>query len=112
MNDLGAPGRANRRLTARRACHLAVRYRSRGAWRPASAVDLSRQGCRLRIGEDLERGTRLEVAFETRPAEGTGTVGVGVSGNVIWARREGLSVQVGVQFSEAPPGLDHILTVL
>jgi len=41
MTDAAVPSRANRRLTARKACLLSVRYRTTGAWHPATALDLS-----------------------------------------------------------------------
>jgi hypothetical protein len=37
---------------------------------------------------------------------------VEVGGAVIWSRLEGLSYQVGIQFSEPPDGLDDVITAL
>ena len=50
---LRKPSRSNRRITARKACLLTVRYQANGDWRPATAMDLSPYGCRLRVGEDV-----------------------------------------------------------
>src|SRR5262245_28167863 len=63
MSDVTSSGRSNRRVTARKACLLTVRYRSVGDWHPATAMDLSPHGCRLRVGEDLPRGKGVHVAF-------------------------------------------------
>ena len=48
MSETSAP-RTNRRLTARHACHLTVRYRLGPDWHPATAMDLSMRGCRVRL---------------------------------------------------------------
>lgn len=106
------PRRTNRRLTARRACRLSVRYRSDSDWHPATAMDLSLQGCRLRVGEDLPRGGQLTVAFESLLGPGASSLEVQVAGTVMWSRREGLSYQAGIQFSQSPNGLQDILTAL
>lgn len=111
MDDQPPTPRSNRRLTARRACKLTVRYRSsEKAWHPATAMDLSHKGCRLRLGEDLARGTELTVAFEAPEDKGGASLEVEVPGQVIWSRLEGLSHQVGIHFDEAPPALSAILT--
>ena len=110
MDDQPPTPRSNRRLTARRACKLTVRYRSQQGWHPATAMDLSHKGCRLRLGEDLARGTELMVAFETPEDKGGAPLEVEVPGQVIWSRREGLSHQVGIHFDDAPPALSAILT--
>lgn len=111
MDDQPTTPRSNRRLTARRACKLTVRYRSSDeGWHPATAMDLSHKGCRLRLGEDLKRGTELTVAFETPEGDkGGAPIEVEVAGSVIWSRREGLSHQAGIHFAEAPPALSAIL---
>lgn len=111
MDDQPTTPRSNRRLTARRACKLTVRYRSKEGWHPATAMDLSQKGCRLRLGEDLARGTALTVAFETPEGDkGGAPLEVEVEGAVIWSRREGLSHQAGIHFEEAPPTLSAILS--
>lgn len=103
--------RTNRRLTARHACHLTARYRVDGTWHPATAMDLSMRGCRLRLGEDLPREGTLAVAFESQRADGQ-TLEVEVPGSVIWSRREGLSFQVGIHFEDAPDSLEQILNMV
>jgi PilZ domain-containing protein len=112
MNESTGTRRSNRRLTARRACHLVVRYRSLKDWHPASVLDLSMKGCRLRVGEDLARGSAVRVAFESPLRDGATTLEVEVEGNVIWSRREGLSYQAGIHFGDVPMGLDDILEEL
>jgi hypothetical protein len=104
--------RTNRRLTARHACHLTVRYRLDGDWHPATAMDLSMRGSRLRLGEDLPRETLVTVAFESpRGADGR-TLEVEVAGSVIWSRREGLSFQAGIHFQDSPDALEQILNAV
>jgi hypothetical protein len=108
MDDQPPTPRSNRRLTARRACKLTVRYRSGEAWHPATAMDLSHKGCRLRLGEDLPRGEEVAVVFET-PEGGGAALEVEVPGQVIWSRREGLSHQAGIHFADPPDALSTIL---
>lgn len=103
--------RTNRRLTARHACHLTARYRIDGTWHPATAMDLSVRGCRLRLGEDLPREGALVVAFENQQPDGR-ALEVEVPGRVIWSRREGLSFQVGIHFQDAPDSLEKILNTV
>jgi len=112
MSDTPAPVRHNRRITARRACLLTVRYRVNGEWRPATAMDLSPYGCRLRVGEDIDRGVAMAVMFEAPIRDGVRTAAVEVPGTAIWARLEGLSFQVGVHFAGQPDALLDILSVL
>lgn len=95
-------GNDDRRSSTRRACLLVVRYRRGAAWRPATAVDLSAHGCRLRIGEDLTRGAEIDVVF-ARPDAAAPEVRV--AGRVMWCRLEGLSHQAGVHFTDAPADL-------
>jgi hypothetical protein len=108
MDDQPSIPRSNRRLTARRACKLTVRYRSEQGWHPATAMDLSQKGTRLRLGEDLARGIAVMVAFET--PEGAQPIEVEIPGQVIWSRREGLSYQAGIHFDEVPEALSEILS--
>jgi hypothetical protein len=112
MSDIPVPSRNNRRITARKACLLTVRYKLDGDWRPATAMDLSPYGCRLRVGEDVTRGITVAVLFEAPIHDGVRTAAVEVPGTAIWARLEGLSYQVGVHFEEPPLGLLEILAVL
>lgn len=109
MSDGATSTRSNRRLTARTACRLTVRYRSRGEWRPATALDLSRSGCRLRLGEDLARGSGVKVLFEAPLRDGAQALSVEVPGTVVWCRLEGLSHQTGILFGDAPDALNDIL---
>ena len=112
MGETVVPSRNNRRITARKACLLTVRYRANGDWRPATAMDLSPYGCRLRVGEDIPRGAQVAVVFEAPIQDGSRTAAVEVPGTAIWARLEGLSYQVGVHFSDSPMGLLEVLSVL
>jgi hypothetical protein len=112
MAETATASRTNRRITARKACLLTVRYRANGDWRPATAMDLSPYGCRLRVGEDITRGARVAVVFEAPIQDGARAAAVEVPGTAIWGRLEGLSYQVGVHFEESPMGLLEILSVL
>jgi hypothetical protein len=112
MSESPVPSRNNRRITARKACLLTVRYRALGDWRPATAMDLSPYGCRLRVGEDITRGADVAVVFETPIEDGMRSASVEVPGKAIWARLEGLSYQVGVHFEDSPMGLLEILGAL
>ena len=107
MSDPPVPPRTNRRLASRTACRLTARYRTGKEWRGATAMDLSTRGCRLRVGEDLDRGGTVTVAFERE-----GAPAVEVTGQVIWCRREGLSYQAGIHFGTAPDALEAILTTI
>jgi hypothetical protein len=104
--------RPNRRLQARHACRLSVRYRSKKDWRPATAMDLSAVGCRLRLGEDLQTGTELTVLLERLVSDGASGLSVEVPGVVMWSRLEGLSHQAGIQFRAEPEGLHDIIHAL
>jgi hypothetical protein len=75
-------------------------------------MDLSTRGCRLRVGESLERGGRLAVLFEVPLRDGARLPGVEVAADVIWSRAEGLSHQVGLVFAESPPALQDVLGAL
>jgi hypothetical protein len=112
MSESAVSSRTNRRITARKACLLTVRYRVNGDWRPATAMDLSPYGCRLRVGEDIARGAAVAVVFETPGFDGARSTSVEVPGRAIWGRLEGLSYQVGVHFEVSPDGLLEVLSVL
>jgi hypothetical protein len=105
-------GRSNRRLTARHACQLTVRYRSDDDWHPATAMDLAANGCRLRLGEELARGTAVSVVFELPLRDGSKALTVEVPGTVIWSRIEGLSRQAGIQFPAPPDALQELIDSL
>ena len=110
--DTASPLRSNRRLTARVACHLTVSYRTGRDWHPASALDLSRRGCRLRLGEGLKRGGAVTVRLEAPSREAETPAAAEVRGVVIWSRLEGLSYQTGIQFDGEPAELHAILLAL
>ena len=112
MSQDSTPRRPNRRLQARHACRLTVRYRSDGDWRPATAMDLSADGCRLRLGEDLSTGAEMTVLLERLVTDGVAALSVEVPGVVMWSRLEGLSHQAGIQFRGEPEGLHDILRAL
>lgn len=104
--------RPNRRLTARLACQLAVRYGVEGIWHPAAALDVSLEGCRLRVGEDISPGTRVTVVFERPLRDGVASLTVEALGKVVWCRREGLSHQTGVHFDAEPDGLADVIAAI
>lgn len=98
-SDTAPPRGANRRLTARRACHLQAAYRpADGLWHPATAMDVSPRGCRLRVGQELGRGVTVAVRFTAASRVDTRPRQVEVPGQVIWSRLEGLSFQAGLHF--------------
>jgi hypothetical protein len=112
MTDAVARPRANRRITARLACQLTVRYRASKTWHPATAMDLSPQGCRLRLGEELAGGLALSVVFEMPLRDGSKNLAAEVRGSVTWCRPEGLSYQAGVLFEAPPPELHEVFEAL
>lgn len=113
MTSGAAQRRLNRRLTARRACLLTVRYRVERQWHPATVLNLSSQGCRLRLGEDIPRDTHLSVLFEMPIRDGATALHAEVEGVVSWSRLEGLSHQVGIQFGDAGvPALQDLLAAI
>jgi hypothetical protein len=107
MTLLGS-SRGNRRLASRLPCQLSAQYESSGRWHPATTIDLSSLGCRLRLGERLERGARIKVALECLGSEEK--TKVNVPGEVVWSRLEGLSYQVGIRFVEEAPELQALLS--
>jgi hypothetical protein len=102
----------NRRLTARQACHLTVRYRIGKQWHQATAMDLSPHGCRLRLGEELSGGSVISVLFETPLKDGSKSPSAEVQGSVTWCRPQGLSYQAGVLFGDPPKELQDVLRAL
>lgn len=109
MTRVAASSRNNRRLTARQACLLTVKYRAEKEWHPATAMDLSGTGCRLRLGQDLTRGAAVGVTFEMPVKDGSKALYAEVTGSVIWSRLEGLSYQAGIQFNSEAHALEEIL---
>ena len=112
MTNGAAPSRSNRRITSRRACLLVVRYKADSDWRPATAMDLSPHGCRLRVGEDLSKVKTVAVLFEAPLRDGAQAASVEVPGTVMWCRLEGLSFQAGLHFGGVPDSLLEILGAL
>ena len=107
----GSIKRPNRRITSRIACRLSVSYATvPDDWRPATAMDLSRLGCRLRTGEDLARDKKVSVRVEFRMADEPVLTVDGI-GTVMWTRLEGLSFQTGIQFDTEPEGLSELLGI-
>jgi PilZ domain-containing protein len=107
--DDSAAGGTDRRSAARRACLLGARYRAQSGWHPASLVDLSPRGCRLRIGEDLPRSAAVRVQLSAAGEKAPAPVEVEVEGIVVWCRLEGLSYQAGIHFDDAPSDLMDLL---
>lgn len=108
----GSIKRPNRRITARIACRLSVSYASTpsASAGAATAMDLSRLGCRLRTGEDLPRDKKVSVRVEFRMADEPVLTVDGV-GKVMWAAAGGLSYQTGIQFDSEPVGLSDLLGI-
>jgi hypothetical protein len=107
-----ASSRPNRRLSARRACLLSVRYKTDGGWHPATVVNISSSGCRLRLGQDLRGGTAVAVQFDTPLRDGATALHADVLGSVSWSRSEGLSFQVGIHFQAPTPELQDLIESL
>ncbi len=104
----------NRRLVARKACLLTASYQVKSQWHPATAMDLSSRGCRLRLGEQLVRDSRVVVQLECthKGAEAERPVApprrIVAEGSVVWSRREGLSYQCGIRFLEEQALVDEL----
>src|SRR5262249_62286722 len=110
MSDSAVPARPNRRLTARKACRLTVHYRSQNDWHPATAMDLSPNGCRLRLGEDLLRGSGGNVQFEAPLRDGAVALSVEGPGRGVWSRVGGGSSPGGIHLVTPPDGLAALLS--
>lgn len=107
----------NRRRKARFACLLVVQYRLRAdsasPWRPASVLDLTDAGCRLRIAEELAGGTPLLLRFETLLRDGVKSAQTEAPASVMWCRPHGrFSHEVGLEFAGVPAQLNEILGAL
>jgi hypothetical protein len=109
MTEIQEAPRPNRRLTGRLACLLSVRYRLGKTWHPATVIDVSLAGCRLRVGEELAREQSLTVCFERPIRDGVSAAFLETPGRVMWTRREGLSCQAGIRFPAEPDGLADLL---
>jgi len=111
--DAETPRLVNRRVSARRACLLTVRYKAAGkAWHPATVLNLSQSGCRLRLGEHLPGGSKVSVLFETPLSDGATALAAEVPGVVMWSHVEGLSHQAGIHFDDAPSALQDLLNAI
>ncbi len=99
----------NRRLISRWTCHLTALYQVKDQWHPATAMDLSRRGCRLRIGEHLARGTKLKVRLECLDAKTQESRRAEAEGKVVWSRLEGLSYQCGIHFVQECDEVERII---
>ena len=107
---------ADRRRAPRTFCLLVVRYRASGdaggEWRPASVLDLTQGGCRLRAGRPPLAET-LEVRFEALLHDGAKSATIEAPSRVTWSRPLGHSaVELGLEFSSPPEGLSEILDLL
>lgn len=111
MPDPSGLSNVNRRLSARVACRLAVSYHGDGQWHPATGMDLSNTGCRLRLGENLARGASLRVRIDYLQVDGP-PIRAELDGTLIWSRLEGLSHQAGIQFTSDDENLHRILHAL
>jgi hypothetical protein len=101
--------KGNRRLVSRRTCLLSASYQVKSQWHPATAMDLSRRGCRLRLGENLSREARVTVQLEcARPGVEAEPRRLLAEGSVVWSRREGLSYQCGILFIEDQPQVEEL----
>jgi hypothetical protein len=103
---------ANRRRLGRSACILTVTYRASGAWHPATAMDLSTSGCRLRLGQDLPQGSAVTVRFDVPLRDGASVPSLDVPATVMWCRQEGLTRHAGIHFASAPSALQELLREL
>lgn len=110
MSDNNAP-KGNRRLVARWSCHLTALYQVKDQWHPATAMDLSRRGCRLRVGEHLMRGTKIKVRLECSDPSGAEIRRAEAPGVVVWSRLEGLSYQCGIHFAEESDEVERVLNL-
>jgi hypothetical protein len=110
--DAETPRLVNRRVSARRACLLTVRYKSGKAWHPATVLNLSQSGCRLRLGEYLTGGSKVSVLFETPLRDGATALAAEVPGLVMWCHVEGLSHQAGIHFDDPPGALQDLLNAI
>jgi hypothetical protein len=104
----------DRRRAPRSFCLLVVRCRAAGEdWQPASALDLTEAGCRLRLGRQRESGARLELRFEALLHDGAKSATVEVPARVSWCRPlQGEAAEIGVEFLATPSGLSQLLGAL
>jgi hypothetical protein len=102
--------KVNRRLVARWSCHLTALYQVKDQWHPATAMDLSRRGCRLRVGEHLMRGTKLRVRLECSDPAGGEVKKAEAQGTIVWSRLEGLSYQCGIRFVEESDDVERVFS--
>lgn len=109
--------RIDRRRTDRLACMLVVQYRPADAesfpWQPASVLDLTEIGCRLRIAEEFAAGTPLLLRFDALLRDGVKNATLEAAAAVAWCHpRVAASHEVGLRFGGPPAGLSEILSAL
>ena len=105
---------SERRRAPRSFCLLVVRCRGAAEeWQPASALDITESGCRLRVGQQPAAGARLELRFEALLHDGAKSSTIEVPARVTWCRPlQGAAAEIGVEFLAAPTGLSQILGAL
>jgi hypothetical protein len=106
-----SPLGVNRRLSSRRACLLTASYRSgdEASWHPLVVMDLSSNGCRIRVGAPFDLGSTAWLRFEAPIRDGSSAATMETRATVIWTRTEGLSYQIGLRFAEAPDALGELI---
>jgi hypothetical protein len=103
-----------RRRRFRSFCLLVVRCRAAGDdWQPASVLDLTESGCRLRVSRQPPASTRMELRFEALLHDGVKSATIEVPARVTWCRPlQGDAAEVGAEFLAPPEGLSEILGAL
>jgi len=72
-------------------------------------MDLSPNGCRIRVGESFARGATVRLRFEAPIRDGSSAASMEADAVAIWVRAEGLSNQIGLRFAEAPEALAELV---
>jgi len=75
-------------------------------------MDVSPRGCRLRLGEELDRGRGVQLRFTAPAGVEVAPRQVEVPGEVVWSRLEGLSFQAGLHFPAESAELAELLAEL
>jgi len=103
-----------RRRRSRSFCLLAVRCRAAGDdWQPASVLDLTASGCRLRVTRQPQASARMELRFEALLHDGAKSATIEVPARVTWCRPlQGDAAEIGAEFLEPPEGLSEIVGAL
>jgi hypothetical protein len=76
------------------------------------AVDLSPNRCRIRAGEGLGRGQKVQLRFEAPIRDGSAAATMEAVAAVIWERSEGLSYQIGLRFDEVPDSIVDLVAAV